>query len=104
MMAVNVKDMMKQKKSNQSLLRFLEKAAPAFFLLCAIISILTTIGIVLTLLVETITFFNRVSLTEFTTGTEWWPFGENASYGILRSEEHTSELQSRVELVCRLLL
>ncbi|HLR61057.1 MAG TPA: phosphate ABC transporter permease subunit PstC [Lentibacillus sp.] len=82
-MAVNVKDMMKQKKSNQSLLRFLEKAAPAFFLLCAIISILTTIGIVLTLLVETITFFNRVSLTEFTTGTEWWPFGENASYGIL---------------------
>ncbi|ALX48094.1 phosphate ABC transporter permease [Lentibacillus amyloliquefaciens] len=82
-MAVNVKDMMKQKKSNQILPRLLEKSAPVFFLLCAIISILTTIGIILTLLVETITFFNRVSFTEFITGTQWWPFGENASYGIL---------------------
>src|SRR5207247_3741685 len=27
-----------------------------------------------------------------------------SSYSILRSEEHTSELQSRVDLVCRLLL
>src|SRR5256884_1545651 len=26
------------------------------------------------------------------------------SYGIVRSEEHTSELQSRLHLVCRLLL
>ncbi|WP_418000782.1 phosphate ABC transporter permease subunit PstC [Lentibacillus amyloliquefaciens] len=74
---------MKQKKSNQILPRLLEKSAPVFFLLCAIISILTTIGIILTLLVETITFFNRVSFTEFITGTQWWPFGENASYGIL---------------------
>ncbi|WP_411712865.1 phosphate ABC transporter permease subunit PstC [Lentibacillus cibarius] len=74
---------MNEKKSNQHFLRILEKVAPAFFLLCAIISVLTTIGIILTLLVETITFFNRVSFTEFITGTEWWPFGENASYGIL---------------------
>src|SRR2546422_8532758 len=28
----------------------------------------------------------------------------NAAAGILRSEEHTSELQSRLHLVCRLLL
>src|SRR5690554_7138973 len=28
----------------------------------------------------------------------------NANYGYLRSEEHTSELQSRPHLVCRLLL
>ncbi|TMN22664.1 phosphate ABC transporter permease subunit PstC [Lentibacillus cibarius] len=82
-MTVNVKEIMNEKKSNQHFLRILEKVAPAFFLLCAIISVLTTIGIILTLLVETITFFNRVSFTEFITGTEWWPFGENASYGIL---------------------
>ncbi|GAA0447978.1 phosphate ABC transporter permease subunit PstC [Lentibacillus halophilus] len=82
-MAVNVKEIMNEKKSNQHFLRILEKLVPAFFLLCAIISVLTTIGIILTLLVETITFFNRVSFTEFITGTEWWPFGENASYGIL---------------------
>ncbi|WP_407656618.1 phosphate ABC transporter permease subunit PstC [Lentibacillus cibarius] len=74
---------MNEKKLNQHFLRILEKVVPVFFLLCAIISVLTTIGIILTLLVETITFFNRVSFGEFITGTEWWPFGENASYGIL---------------------
>src|SRR5438067_4374047 len=31
-------------------------------------------------------------------GEDWWP------YGVERSEEHTSELQSRFDLVCRLLL
>src|SRR5207247_6109421 len=30
--------------------------------------------------------------------------GPARALGVLRSEEHTSELQSRVELVCRLLL
>src|SRR2546428_7447507 len=30
--------------------------------------------------------------------------GETALFGALRSEEHTSELQSRSDLVCRLLL
>ncbi|MBP1950904.1 phosphate ABC transporter permease subunit PstC [Virgibacillus litoralis] len=82
-MAVNVKDMMKKNKSNRLLLRFSEKAAPTIFLLCAIISVLTTIGITLTLLMETITFFNRVSFIDFITGTKWWPFGENPSFGIL---------------------
>src|SRR2546429_9144721 len=32
------------------------------------------------------------------------PFPVGASPGALRSEEHTSELQSRLHLVCRLLL
>src|SRR5207247_6832913 len=32
------------------------------------------------------------------TNKVWW------NEGVLRSEEHTSELQSRVDLVCRLLL
>src|SRR5687768_18147081 len=30
--------------------------------------------------------------------------GENLERGVFRSEEHTSELQSRLHLVCRLLL
>src|SRR2546430_9011077 len=34
---------------------------------------------------------------EKTTPDEWWP-------GVFRSEEHTSELQSQSNLVCRLLL
>src|SRR4051812_49501609 len=32
------------------------------------------------------------------------PFGGEAERGVVRSEEHTSELQSHVNLVCRLLL
>src|SRR5699024_11253615 len=32
------------------------------------------------------------------------PIKRQAAMGILRSEEHTSELQSRFDLVCRLLL
>src|SRR5256885_12584717 len=32
------------------------------------------------------------------------PSGRRSSYGTLRSEEHTSELQSPCNLVCRLLL
>src|SRR5699024_9570727 len=82
-MAVDVKELMKEKKSKGSLQTFTEKAAPAFFLVCSIVSILATIGIVLTLLIETITFFTRVPFMEFITGIKWWPFGENASYGIL---------------------
>ncbi|AKG03454.1 phosphate ABC transporter permease subunit PstC [Salimicrobium jeotgali] len=82
-MTVNIKRMIHEKKSNRRFLSILEKSVPAFFLLCASISVLTTIGITLTLLVETVTFFNRISIIEFLTGTEWWPFGENASYGIL---------------------
>ncbi|GAA0602375.1 phosphate ABC transporter permease subunit PstC [Virgibacillus siamensis] len=82
-MSVDVKKMINEKKSNRLLLRFNEKAAPAVFIICAIISVLTTLGIVITLSVETLTFFSRVSFIDFLTGTEWWPFGENPSYGIL---------------------
>src|ERR1041385_1883477 len=37
--------------------------------------------------------------------TGWHPMGSRATEGMrVRSEEHTSELQSRLHLVCRLLL
>src|SRR2546422_3920019 len=32
------------------------------------------------------------------------PLGDATAVGVVRSEEHTSELQSRLHLVCRLLL
>nr|WP_245837391.1 phosphate ABC transporter permease subunit PstC [Virgibacillus phasianinus] len=76
--------MINEKNSNRSILHFTEKAAPLIFLLCAIVSVFTTLGIVFTLLIETITFFNRVSFLEFITSVEWYPFAEgNSSYGIL---------------------
>lgn len=40
---------------------------------CALISILTTVGIVVVLAVEAVQFFREVSIFEFLTGTEWAP-------------------------------
>jgi phosphate transport system permease protein len=40
---------------------------------CALISVLTTVGIVVVLLVESIQFFRVVPLWDFLTGTEWAP-------------------------------
>ncbi|RST77551.1 phosphate ABC transporter permease subunit PstC [Siminovitchia acidinfaciens] len=61
----------------------IEKSVPIFLFVMAVISILTTIGIVITLLVETITFFERVNILEFITSKEWFPFFEaDPQYGI----------------------
>lgn len=40
---------------------------------CALVSVLTTVGIVVVLMVESVQFFREVSLFEFLTGTEWAP-------------------------------
>ncbi|MDR8390517.1 phosphate ABC transporter permease subunit PstC [Aliifodinibius sp. S!AR15-10] len=57
----------------------IEKALAA----CALITVLTTVGIILVLLVEAVSFFSEVSIIEFLTGTEWTPLFTNKSYGIL---------------------
>lgn len=48
----------------------------------AIVSILTTVGIVFSLLFETIAFFREVSIIEFLTETEWTPLFSIKKYGI----------------------
>ncbi len=50
---------------------------------CAIISIITTVGIVLVLLIESMPFFREVSVWEFLTGTKWSPLFKPAHFGIL---------------------
>ena len=52
---------------------------------CAFIAIFTTIGIILSVIVESFRFFNAVPLTEFLFGTEWNP--QNA----LRTDQVTGE-------------
>ena len=63
--------------------RLLEKTMPKLLLLTALISVLTTFGIVFTLIFETVEFFNRIPLLDFITGVEWLPFAGEAQYGIL---------------------
>lgn len=50
---------------------------------CALLTILTTVGIILVLLVEAVSFFREVSIIDFLTGTQWTPLFTNKSYGIL---------------------
>jgi phosphate transport system permease protein len=51
--------------------------------LCALVTLITTIGIVLVLGTETIPFFEEVSVTEFLFGTRWTPLLEPKSFGVL---------------------
>jgi phosphate transport system permease protein len=60
-----------------------EWALRQFCFLCAILSVLTTAGIIYVLLGETIQFFQRVSPLEFFTGTRWEPLFSPSRYGIL---------------------
>jgi phosphate transport system permease protein len=79
----SVSELIAENHSKRSLLKFTENAVPRFLLVCAIISILTTLGIVFTLLFETFTFFNTVSFIEFITSKEWHPMHSSPNFGIL---------------------
>jgi len=50
-----------------------ERIVQWFLVACASIAILTTLGIVLSVLFEAIQFFQQVSILEFITGTKWSP-------------------------------
>lgn len=81
--ALNVREMIAQNKSNKSINTLIEKVIPKGLLLIAIISILTTIGIIFTLLFETFEFFKRVPFLDFFTGTVLKPLGDDAEFGVL---------------------
>lgn len=59
-----------------------DKIMPIILAAIAALSILTTIGIVITLLTETITFFTKVPMSKFFLETDWNPFSSNPKYGI----------------------
>jgi phosphate transport system permease protein len=52
-------------------------------MLATLISVLTTTGIVLSLIEETIVFFGDVPIGDFLFGTEWSPLFEPPSFGVL---------------------
>lgn len=61
----------------------MEKVMPLVLLLTAAASVLTTIGIIYTLLFETFTFFKHVSIAEFLTAEKWYPFSEPGTFGVM---------------------
>jgi phosphate transport system permease protein len=60
-----------------------EQAVHGVLLLCGMLSIVTTLGIVLVLLVETVAFFREVSVFDFLTDTQWTPLFADKHFGIL---------------------
>lgn len=60
-----------------------ERVIAALLLGCGLISIITTVGIILSLFTETAGFFSHVSFREFITETRWTPMFDPAFYGIL---------------------
>ena len=60
-----------------------EDVIKALLLLAALLSVLTTTGIVISLLTETLTFFGSVSFGDFLVGTDWSPVIKPKSFGVL---------------------
>ncbi|OGN84631.1 MAG: phosphate ABC transporter permease subunit PstC [Chloroflexi bacterium GWC2_73_18] len=50
---------------------------------CALVSILTTVGLVAILLVEALDFFGRVSIVDFLTQAKWTPLFSSKEFGIV---------------------
>jgi phosphate transport system permease protein len=59
-----------------------EKIIERVLLLCSLITIFTTIGIIGVLIFETINFFREVSIIDFITDTEWTPLFSQKRFGI----------------------
>ena len=64
--------------------RYGERAVMVVLIGAAMLSVLVTVGIVVSLLLPALSFFREVSLTEFLFGTRWTPrFAGQESYGVL---------------------
>lgn len=72
-----------QRRLGASKPRYGERVIAALLGLCALVSVLTTVGIVIALFVPTIEFFRSVSAREFFTTTEWAPLFARARFGVL---------------------
>ncbi|MCP4444355.1 MAG: phosphate ABC transporter permease subunit PstC [Myxococcales bacterium] len=59
-----------------------EKLIETLLLLCAVLSIITTIGVLAVLLFETVSFFTKVSFSQFFADAKWTPLFANKHFGI----------------------
>jgi phosphate transport system permease protein len=64
-------------------MRVKEKIIECGLALAALVTVLTTVGIIYVLLSQSLVFFTEVSIVEFLTSTEWTPLFTKKSYGIL---------------------
>ena len=60
-----------------------EKIIEGLLLLCAAVSILTTVGILWVLISESAVFFSQVTVSDFLFDTQWTPLFDDKHFGIL---------------------
>jgi len=60
-----------------------ERVVQVLLLLCALVSVFTTIGIIIVLLIQAIDFFREVPVWKFLTDTQWTPLFAEQHFGIL---------------------
>ena len=63
--------------------KLIEGVIHALLLLCGLVSVGTTIGIVVILATETVNFFREVAVLDFLTGTQWTPLFVPSNFGVL---------------------
>jgi len=63
--------------------KYAEQVIYGVLFFCGALSILTTLGIVAVLMVETFEFFREVSIIDFLTDTQWTPLFADKHFGIL---------------------
>jgi len=64
-------------------MRTKEKIIEGIMMCCSFVTVLTTLGIILVLLLDSIEFFSEVSIAEFLTDTQWTPLFSEKHFGIL---------------------
>jgi phosphate transport system permease protein len=67
----------------QPVVRTGEKIIEVIMMCCSFVTILTTLGIILVLLLDSVRFFSEVSLVDFLTDTQWTPLFSDKHFGIL---------------------
>lgn len=93
-------------RPRRNLNKWVEQGVKALFALFAFVSVATTIGIILTLIFETVEFFEGVPLWQFLTDRQWTPLFTNAQFGIfvlISATFLTSAIASAVALPIGLL-
>ena len=61
----------------------INRIARSILLSFALLTIIVTVSIIVSLFTNTVNFFRDVSITEFLFGTEWTPLFADAHYGVL---------------------
>lgn len=80
---LSVRELVEQARTKKTK-KIMEKSVPIFLFIAASISVITTLGILFTLLYETFEFFRRIPVVDFLFGTTWLPFSSKEPlYGVL---------------------